>query len=256
MGNTCHWEQEGAGTIPWEQVRIKAKARKHRGDRTLPLLPDPTETRQNSHLGPKLQKIMQRKGQSATLGLLLCIWCCFVQLQLCPVRYPWAFSFPFFFFSFYVLLCSYKFVLEGRKRSFGHCYLSLPRSLLIWSCVRCMPLMWLNWDWDWVMLWGPLVCILLAVTSSGSSIRFEVKSQCLCFGPLLWLLDLFMMALALPPRKQMQNSQSGDSVILSTGSGSSWRGLKTDQRTRQQVSPRRISDKQDKMKNSKKPDIK
>lgn len=65
-----------------------------------------------------------------------------------------------------------------------------------------------------------------------------------------------MMALALPPRKQMQNSQSGDSVILSTGSGSSWRGLKTDQRTRQQVSPRRISDKQDKMKNSKKPDIK
>lgn len=69
-----------------------------------------------------------------------------------------------------------------------------------------------------------------------------------------------MMALALPPHKQMQNSQSGDSVILSTGS-SSWQKLKTDQRTGQQVSPRWISDKQGKMKNlkkhgEKKPEIK
>lgn len=81
------------------------------------------------------------------------------------------------------------------------------------------------------------------------------------FWPLLWLFDLFMIALALPPHKQMQNSQSGDSVILSTGSSSSWQRLKTDQRTGQQVSPRWISDKQGKMRNlkkhrEKKPDIK
>lgn len=88
---------------------------------------------------------------------------------------------------------------------------------------------------------------------SGSSTSFEVKSQCLCFGRLLWFFDVFMMALALPPYKQMQNSQSGDSVILSTGSrSSSWQRLKTDQRTGQQVSPRWISDKQGKMKNLKK----
>lgn len=94
---------------------------------------------------------------------------------------------------------------------------------------------------------------LAAVTSTGSSTSFEGKSQCLCFGPLLWFLDMFMMALALPPYKQMQNSQSGDSVVLSTGSrSSSWQRLRTDQRTGQQVSPRWISDKQGKMKNLKK----
>lgn len=152
--------------------------------------------------------------------------------------------------------------MERGNQSFGHFYLSLTPSPLIQSCVRCMPLMWFKAGLRLVRLWGPLVWILLAVTSSGSSTGFEVKSQCLCFGPLLWFLDMFMMALALPPHRQMQNAQSGDSVILSTGSrSSSWQRLKTDQRRGQQVSPRWISDKQGKMKNlekhgEKKPAIK
>lgn len=47
---------------------------------------------------------------------------------------------------FFFISSSDKFILEGRKKSFGHCYLSLPPSPLIQSRVRYMPLMWLEQD--------------------------------------------------------------------------------------------------------------